>query len=512
MKRAVNGPLHRLLDLGSSMKNDGWFNVLTGLGVRGKDKRIGAQVLWLPFTETDCENLYGHDDVAAKVVDIVPEQAFREGYEIKVPEEAGGVDTQKKIMEEIERLDVDSKFEETWKWARCYGGGAIFIDADDSTDLAKPLNPAAIQTIKNLVVFNRFELNYMKIDSNIHSKNFGFPESYMISSSHGANTQEIHYSRFIRFDGVKLPTRLFIQNNYWGDSILNRLLNALRNFNLAQDSAASTLQDFRQGILKLNNLADMLASGDDALVKQRIEIMNLSKSVLNAVVLDAENEDYTYISNQLSGADGLLDRVTQRLVIATGMPHTVVLGDSPSGLGASGESEKKDFYDQISSLQESILRPRLVRMFDLILAQKVGPTGGKPIPNLTFDFRPLWQMSSKEDAEVKKLTAETDQIYIQNGVVDPSEVAISRFGGDTYSTETSIDTALREKPTEEPQPIETPAPLPAPTDSTKNDKIMKEGDLYLVTNETGTKILGQYKTYEEAQKQLAAIEANKKKT
>jgi hypothetical protein len=40
--------------------------------------------------------------------------------------------------------------------------------------------------------------------------------------------------------------------------------------------------------------------------------------------------------------------------------------------------------------------------------------------------------------------AETDAIYIDRGVLDPNEVAISRFGGDRWSMNTLIDVQARE--------------------------------------------------------------------
>jgi hypothetical protein len=40
-------------------------------------------------------------------------------------------------------------------------------------------------------------------------------------------------------------------------------------------------------------------------------------------------------------------------------------------------------------------------------------------------------------------------LYVNAGVLTPEEVAISRFGGDRYSTETEIDVAQHQPPTEQ---------------------------------------------------------------
>ena len=54
-------------------------------------------------------------------------------------------------------------------------------------------------------------------------------------------------------------------------------------------------------------------------------------------------------------------------------------------------------------------------------------------------------MDDKEVATIHKTQAEADQIYMQNGVLDPNEVAKSRFSGDEYTLETAIDTDTRKR-------------------------------------------------------------------
>ncbi|EJT5519295.1 hypothetical protein N3S72_003087, partial [Listeria monocytogenes] len=63
------------------------------------------------------------------------------------------------------------------------------------------------------------------------------------------------------------------------------------------------------------------------------------------------------------------------------------------------------------------------------------------------EFNPLWNLDGKTDAEVRKLTAEADQIYIVNGVLDPDEVKETRFGrfGLENSSKFSGDSAELDK-------------------------------------------------------------------
>ena len=500
------GPMGKLLRLGAAIKKDGWSNILTGLGVKGKDKRLGAEVLYIGLKESEVENLYACDDIAGKTVDLIPGEGTREWIEYTLPEDEGGKD----IINDIENFnnifEVQERFSKAWNWARLYGGAGIFVAVDDGQkDLTKPLNIESIRSIKALTVLSRYELNNQEITSDITSPNFGLPEIYMITPRIAApeGSISVHYTRIIRFDGSPLPRRKFTQNNYWGDSVLTRLFNVLRNFNLSHDSAASIMQEFKVGILKLKGLADLIVQDDEDVIKQRIELMNLSKSVLNTIVLDAEDESYENLTTTLSGVDTMLKAIDNRMVSATGMPHTLILGDGASGIFSGGRQEEQQHADFIKRHQLDSLKRPTNQWNRILMASRKGPTKGKILPGLGWTFRPIFQLDDNEKAELRGKNAVTDQIYIQNGVLDQSEIRESRFAGDEYGMEISIDSELDEELANkelEPQTFD------------NMDKIEKRGEEYVIMNKLGTEILEKgFKTKEAAVKRIGEIEAFKAK-
>lgn len=419
---------------------DGWINVLTGLGIKNKDKRTGMSVEWASLTEVDTETLYAADDVAGRVVDILPDQATMKWIDIKAKDKQVAED----ITKATEKLALDKHFNQAGKWARMYGGSAILLGTTDQ-DLSKPLFRTA--QINSLTVLSRWELYPGEIQTDPTKSGYGLPETYQLQLRTGdtkaLNTMSyIHASRLLRFDGVVLPRRLHIQNNYWGDSVLTRLYNVLRNFNSSHDSVASVIQDFRIAVMKLKNLADMIASGDDAAVLKRLDLVNLSKSVARMVVLD-ENEVFEHQQTSLAGLKEVLEKVDMRLVAATGMPHTVILGESPGGMGRDGKHEETIMNDLVKSYQQTQFQPQLDRFFQVLLTSTQGPTSGQIPEGFAYEFTPLWQMDEKEEAEIKKINMETDTGYIEHGVLDPNEVAISRFGGEAYGKDINIESELR---------------------------------------------------------------------
>ena len=416
---------------------DGWMNLLTGLGTRSKDKRMSNEAFWERMDQVTAEYTYAGDDTAAKVVDIVPEEALREWIKYKNMEK----DAESKLTIAVDNIDLQGKFDLAIKWARVYGGAGILMVVDDGLDLIEPLDPDRVRSLQALVVFNRWELSPGDIEDDITNKNFGMPRTYRISPQTTTSThlQEVHYTRILRFDGVKLPRRLEVQNNYWGDSIFSRLENALRNYNSVNDSAASTMQDFTTDVFKMKNLAELVASGQEDQIKKRIELANMSKSVIRALVLDLE-EDYEVKARSLTGVPEILGKTTDRLTVAAGIPHTILLGTSPSGLGANGKSEERTWYDFIKRFQQQ----NLTRKINLVLPM-IAKTDGIKLPaDWSWEFNPLWQMTDKEEADMRFVVAQTDKIYTEIGALDASEVTASRFGGEEYSMDTVVDISARE--------------------------------------------------------------------
>lgn len=449
---------------------DGWVNILTGLGDSLRDKRLAAEAQFQPLTETEAEALYGSDDVAAAIVDTLPDEALRTWLTFHADENGDGTDDgdstiDAAVKDKLEGLNARECFKQAWTWSRLYGGAAVLLNLDDSLDLEAPLVVSAIRDVNSLTVLSRWELmtSTIDLDLNLRSPRYGQPIYYRFAPRRGgANGSglRIHHSRILRFDGVPLPVRLFSQNHYWGDSVLNRAQNAIRNYQTGNDAAAAIMQEFNQGVFKIKGLADMLMAGNDEAVQQRMATVQMARSICRAVVID-QDEEFTNVGAALSGVPEVIDRLASRLVVAARMPHDKILGESPSGLGATGDSETRNWYDFVAAQRELTLRPKIQTLLTLILASRRGPTRGQVPQTWSFSFDPLWQMDEKELADIRKTQADTDVAYITANVLDPDEVAASRFGTGKYSTETFLDTKARAEGaagtrTEEEDPGEAP--------------------------------------------------------
>lgn len=422
----------------SAVRSDGWQNILTGLGMKNRDKRMSSTPIVNRFSQTELENLYRADDIAQKVIDRIPKEMFRAGYKIKVKD---NVEAGDKIISYMKKLNADDSYRKAIKLARLHGGAAILLGIDDGQDAFMPVNYNAIRSIQWLTVLDRWSLIYDTIQRDFTKPNYGLPETYRIQAQNAEANEVnsvIHASRVIRFDGIEIPEQAFINNQYWGDSYLATIYNVLNNFNAAHDGAASTMQDFIQTVYELENLSDLIASGDDELVQKRLALIDATRSIIKAIVIQ-KGEVFRRDNINISGMHELLSKIEDRLVAACNMPHTIILGEGSQGQ-TSGESEKMDFYDQVAQEQVTVLMPKQMELIKLIALAKDGIQAN--LEEITIEYNPLWELSDSEKAQVYKSNAEADAIYISNGVLDPDEVTKSRFA--SGNGEIQIDNAVRE--------------------------------------------------------------------
>lgn len=409
-------------------RRDGWFNLITGLGVRGTDKRVSADIAWSRMDRETADALYAADDLLARVVDQLPNDALREGFEWE--DEA--------VDQKLKAFKLTEKIDDVWKKARQYGGAALlFVPKNRQT--SKPRQPG--EDVSSIVVLSRWELAAgSEVDMDLQSANFGMPLTYRIVVSQGTAAgafDEIHYSHLQRWDGTKLPRLLFQRNNYWHDSIMTRILNAVRNYQTAHDAAATIVHDFNVGVWKMKNLADLIGGGREADVIKRVEIANMAKSITRSMILD-DMDSYEDQTRNVTGLPEVLDKIGERLVAATSMPHTLLLGQSPQASNGTGNSTTMSWYDYVASQQTTYLKPKLQEIANLILG----------VEGAELEFKSLWQMSETEQADTHQKQALADQIYLQFGVVAAHDVAASRFGG-----KYSLDTTLSSEDNVSPQPL-----------------------------------------------------------
>ncbi|WP_186650001.1 phage portal protein [Fluviispira vulneris] len=416
---------------------DGWQDVKRGLG-SFKDKRTTAHISSTNINNTIADQLYRFDDIAKKVVNDLVDDSLREGFNYVLKS--------KKLSEqfnrEFKKLSLRNHIEKSWKDARKYGGSVLLFGFDDGQTIDQPLNINRVRAIKWVISFNRYQISAEEIDTDITSKNFGKPLFYKFNSTNNytdgfKKVELFHASRCIRFEGSDIGEDDFKRNSYWHGSVFESLYTPLRDFNIAHENVAAAFPEIWQGIYKIPTFIDAIATNNVELVQKRISAMDDMRSNFRAIVLGGD-EEFDRKSLQLSGIPELLDRVTNRLVAASGMPHSKLLGEGSQG-NTSGRTEQSEWYDIVSHKQEQYLQPILEQIGEFF-SYYLNKNSDEEI---AIEFASLYQQDPLKEAQVRLQNAQADNLYINNQTLDPEEVAESRFGGLKYGEKIVLDQKIR---------------------------------------------------------------------
>jgi len=444
----MSKPKDAILDAAARL--DSWMNMVTGLGTVFRDKRMSTQVgMPARLTQTDLEDLFAGNKLAKKICQAPPFHMLREWLEVTDGESN---DLAQDVQGRIEELGVVSMLIEAMTLARLHGSAVVLVGADDGMDPVEPLRENNIRSLSWFTTMDRWGLHPERYYDDPLKPRYGLPEVYSLSGGDnipGSSVQHvgklIHESRVIRFDGELTTRRRQAQNSGWSDSVFVSMYDELRAYGHILSSTETLVTDFAQAVYKYKGLAEAIDANGEDLIKARARVIDMMRSVLGAMVLDADGEDFERKSTPLTDLPELIDRWQNVVAAVADMPTTILFGRSPAGMNATGDADIRAWYDRLSADRAIYVSPKIERLVKLLLLAKDGPTRGKEPQDWRIKWRPLWQQSEKEIVDTRKVQAEADAIYIDRGVLHESEVATSRFGGAEYSIETTLDDAMRQE-------------------------------------------------------------------
>ena len=409
----------------TTKRSDGWANALTGLGKKGVDKTESTEFGIPPqFTDEELSNLYEGEGMGARIIDLPAKDSIRSW--ISTPG-----DPTRKLFDELKRLKAPQAFRLALSYTRLYRGAIIVMVEKGVMDLKKPLqkNPKELSSLR-VYSAARIETNQSDIEINPASKYFDEIEFFKVRLRNGT-TIPVHASRCLIFKGYPAPDEgtVDFKYKYWGLPVMKRIYDRLKNWGSVEKSIVTIMLEFNIGKYGLSNLEQMLSQNTKEsmdLIYNRIDIIQASKSIINAVLL-GKDETYDRDTASVGGVKDIMEVMMISLSAVSEIPVTRLWGRSPAGENATGESDMRQYYDDISANQETDVEPPLQKLINLIgVYLKVSDT--------SFVFNPLWQPTEKEQADIDKLHAEADQIYIQWGVQTSEDVQEKRFPDETNTT------------------------------------------------------------------------------
>lgn len=388
-------------------------NLASGL-MSERDKVAANEFYFNEVPPDELEAMYRGDWMAGKAVDIPAFDSVREWRNWQAS--ADQIET---LEAEEKRLNLQAKLLQAMIYGRLYGGAVLFLGVG-TDDPQEELNPERVGQgdLKYVHVLTRYDLSTNEIRRNPEDQWFGEPVDYQLATETGASLI-IHPSRIITFNGNRKPHRS-LQTDPWGDSVLARVRDAMGNAALSGHAVAQMLTEAKLDVLKIPQLMSAhLATADSTeRLRTRLATAMSLKSSVNALVLDKEEE---YEQKQISFAQ-LPEILQQYLLIVSGavdIPATRFLGQSPSGLNSTGDSDLKNYYDRIGAEQRLTLMPRLSRLDEVLIRS----AHGNRDEAIHYAWPPLYQTSEKEHADIEKSRSETFKNWANMGLLNDGVLA-----------------------------------------------------------------------------------------
>ena len=440
-----------LVDLGHNgegvFRADGLVNALTGMGTgRDKSQYTGSTPIVF-LTQEELENLYS-EWIPKRIVDIVAEQSTRKGFKVLFGGEGAAAEEVTGIEQVIEDLYILENLGLASKNARLFGGAVILLYIDDGRSADQPVDFRNIRAVEGMEVLDRWQIAPMITEDSLYD--YSKATYYQIISGdliRQPQLTKIHKDRILRFDGEWLPYRIRQRNYGWGMSTLQSVYDSFRFYSTGISSAATLLTEFDIFVHKLRGLSSMLAAGKEKDVRDRLVLNDMSKSIYRGYAIDAEKEELEFISRNFGGVGEILEKLRVDIIGASQIPHTLLFGESPGGLGSTGRSEERDFAKHLGDYQATHYKRALQHLMKTIMMSKMGPTNGKVPESWRIKFNDLFELNEREKADVRARVAAVDGRYIQLGVLTPKEVADARYGGSEWSMELTLDpSVVRELP------------------------------------------------------------------
>lgn len=408
---------------------DGYANLMSRLGTTAD--RASAAYYWVPpLTQQQIEAAYRTSWLTRKVHDLPAFEMTRAGRDWNAKPE------QITALEAYERrrvVDVWGKLRRALTVARLHGGAALImgVRSGGTADPSRPLDVGRVgrEGLRYLLVASRHQLSApFGMETDPESDFYGEPAMYELRGAKG-NTLRIHPSRIIPFRGQPLPegaVTVSALDQFWGDPLLQSIKGAIDNSETAQAAVSTLLHEMKQDVVSIPGLTEQIATeGAEGRLAARIEALNRFRSMFNALLLDAGDDDgkggEKWETRQLSFTQHpeLLRQFLSIVAGAADIPVTRLMGESPGGLQSTGKGEQDDFNRMIRARQMAEIAPALAVLDEVLIRSALGSRDD----DIGYNFAPLSEPDETAESENDKRDAETVQVYAATGLIPKDALA-----------------------------------------------------------------------------------------
>jgi phage-related protein (TIGR01555 family) len=371
-------------------------------------------------------------------VETVSDDMTRAWIEFKREGEGGDESLLTDLAQACKRFALQRLFHEATELVGYEGGAFLFIDTGSvGQELERPLNvspysaelrPGGVLRFVVIDPVNVFPGDYNSLSP--LEPDYFRPRWWWVLG------KRVHASRLIRLVANECPVLLRPAYNFLGIPQAQILWDYVLHFQECRAAEARLLTKFSLTVFKTKMEDILYAAGGTAQIDTRIRYMIQTMTNDGVLAVDKESEDVVKLETPLSGVTDIVRQSLEILAALNRTPAVKLLGISPSGFNATGESDIRNYYDHVRSQQEKVLRDGIKKALDCIQLYLRGTID----PSVTFDFAPLGEEDRAALATLQKTKADTIAVYMDRDIISQEEARQS-LASDPDSGFSDIDPA-----------------------------------------------------------------------
>lgn len=415
-------------------------NPATGIGT-ARDPSTHARLNYKAKLTTDeCIQMYLNSGIARNIIEIYPNEASWFIPQLGTQRFAlQAVETQKitSYLEKLKTGSLETKMRTASIEARLHGQSWLLLGINDGRRFNLPVNETNIRSFDWVECFDMESVCPVENDRERYEILLGkqrLPKSVVTEGTNsnylGHRTLIVHESRLLCLIGDYNPPS--VQKKLgMHSSVLQAVYSALLNTLQGVGIANAMLQDHSLFWYKLDGLATLVRQGKLDELYSRFLALQMSKSAIQGMALDAKNEDVGFIHRNYTGVKDILELLIDHMVAESRMVRFKVLGTANrAGLGAEGRGiqDRCEHALKIKAWQRVTWRDHILYILRLALLAKDSPTKGRMPKTLGIQFPIVLDLTPAEIAELYATNVSWAKEAVTNNLLDPLEARIGLFG------------------------------------------------------------------------------------
>lgn len=352
-----------------------------------------------------------------------------------------------KLSDLVKRYNLQKVFHDAIATVGYFGGAFIFIDtcARDE-DLTLPLairkGSAELHSDTSLSFRVIDPCNVTPCDYNCDNP---LAADYMKPRMWYVLGKRVHASRLLTLYDNEPPTLLKPAYNFLGIPRAQILWDYVMHWNEARVYSNDLLKKISLLVVKTDTDAIFATPNGVQLFDTKVSALERYRDNNSIYVCDKEREDVTNVQTSMAGATDIVRQSLEMIAAINRTPAVKLLGISPSGFNATGESDITNYYDHIRAQQELYRRhiERCLKAIQLVHFGDIDPT-------VTFDFV---ELSSENDAS-RAMTASTRMQALSTAVQCQAISAQEMRDAIRQDKSFGLDFLGKDAPEEEPQDMD----------------------------------------------------------